>query len=138
MNARRVALVASTAFLGLTAIAGGVALVAEVIEPGLELLDGSPFSDYVVPGLSLTGVGVLSTVASALAWRRAGGGSVLAALAGAGIVIYEAVEVAVIGPHFLQALYAALGVGIVALAGTTRRSGRPLTPPTMTIVTRDA
>ena len=138
MDAGRAALVGSTAFLGLTAVAGGVALLTGVIEPGLELLDGSPFDDYVVPGLSLTGVGMLSAVASALGWRRAAGAAALAAIAGAGIVIYEAVEVAVIGPHFLQAIYAALGLGIVALAATTRRGGSPHAPPTMTIVTRDS
>ena len=137
MDIGRVGLIGSTGFLGLTAVAGGIALTAEVIQPGLELLDGSPLHDYVVPGLSLAGVGVLSTVASILAWRRSARARPLAATAGAAIVIYEAVEVAVIGPHFLQAAYAALGVGIVALAAASPRNARRQQPTTMTIVPRD-
>lgn len=124
MNVGRMVLIGSTAFLGLTAIAGGIALLTEVIDPGLEVLDGSPFEDYRVPGLSLTGLGVMSTAGSMLVWRRVAGAEVLCAMAGVGIVIYETVEVAVIGPHFLQALYAALGVGILALAAIPPRGGR--------------
>jgi len=135
MNVARIALVGSTAFLGLTAIAGGIALLTEVIAPGLELLEGSPFPDYLVPGLSLTGVGALGTVAAVLVGRRAAAGEVLCAMAGVGIVIYEVVEVAVIGPHFLQTLYGVLGVAIVALAAITAGARRPRSP-FMTTATR--
>jgi hypothetical protein len=128
MNVGRTVLIGSTAFLGLTAIAGGIALLTEVIDPGLGLLDGSPFEDYLVPGLSLTGLGVLSAASSMLVWRRVPGAEVLCAMAGIGIVIYETVEVAVIGRHFLQALYAALGVGILALAAIPPRGGRRQAP----------
>jgi hypothetical protein len=44
-------------------------------------------------------------------------------------VIYEEVEVAVIGPHFLQAFYGVLGVAIVALAVITSGTLRPTPPP---------
>lgn len=114
----RIAVIGGTMFLGLTATGGGIALLTGTIEPGLDLLDGSPFEDYVIPGLGLAALGVLALVAAAMLLRRpTPAAQLLCAAAGAGIVIYEAVEVMVIGPHVLQALYALLGVVIAVLAG---------------------
>ena len=133
MKGMWIALLVSTFFLGITALAGGVALVAGVIEPGLDLLDGSPFKDYLMPGLSLAGIGLLGLAATMMLIRGRSTVAVLTSSAsGAGIVIYEVVEVLVIGPHFLQTVYALLGVAMMILAGvmlaTLMRPQAPAVP----------
>jgi len=40
-------------FLALTAFAGGIGLIADLNAPSLEMLGGSLFHNYIVPGLAL-------------------------------------------------------------------------------------
>lgn len=61
--------------LGLGALGGGIALVAKpdgsVMQKPLSVLAGSPFADFLVPGLILGGLfGVGSLVAAAMGLRR--------------------------------------------------------------------
>ena len=102
--------------LGTTAVGGGLAMLSGVLATDPALLAGSVFPDYTVPALSLTAVGVLSCVAAVLVWRRHGCSAAASASSGLGIVIFEAVEVVVIGPHPLQAAYALVGLALIGLA----------------------
>lgn len=113
----RIGLSAINLFLGITAGGGGIGLLTGWIAPGNALLEGSIFASYVVPGLSLLVlVGGSALVAAGLVWRRAGWGPAAAAIAAAAILIFEGVEYAVIGYHWLQVAYVAIGVAIGLLA----------------------
>lgn len=58
-------LVALDLFAGLTACAGGAALAAGLDSFPLAWLAGTPFANYVAPGLILTGVGGIAAAAAA-------------------------------------------------------------------------
>ncbi len=49
----RIALFALEVLAALGAVAGGLALLAGVIRFPLEMLQGTPFGDYTIPGLIL-------------------------------------------------------------------------------------
>ena len=51
----RIALIVVEAFVALGAVAGGIALLTGVFAQGIPVawLQGTPFSDYTVPGLAL-------------------------------------------------------------------------------------
>ena len=92
----------------------------EIMPLPLSALAGSPFDTYLVPGLILFGVlGLGPLVAARLAWLRHPLAPTAAFVVGAGLLIWVAVEVAIIGYSNeppLQALYAILGVAIVLIA----------------------
>jgi hypothetical protein len=87
--------------LGIGALAGGIALVAKpdgsVMDLAPRLLDGSPFSDYLIPGLILGGMFGIGALAVAgvglLHWRIA---PFLGFVIGCGQMIWIAVELAII------------------------------------------
>ena len=133
-------LIALMAFQAVSALAGGAAMLIAPrggIFP-IEMLAASPFDTFLIPGLLLFGVlGVLPALAAwallarprwaAMApierafgahWSWPFGGAL-----GVALVIFIAVEVAMIGGHWLQGLYGGVGVGLIALAlwpGTRR------------------
>ncbi|MFI5258965.1 MAG: hypothetical protein ACHQ01_05065 [Candidatus Limnocylindrales bacterium] len=87
--------------LGLMALAGGVALVSapdgSVMQLPLTLLDGSPFSDFLVPGLILGGIfGLGSFAVAVLGVRRWAIAPFLAFAIGCGQMIWIVVELAII------------------------------------------
>jgi hypothetical protein len=91
-------LVILVAFLALTTVAGGIGLLTGAIAPGLELLQGSPFSSYTIPGLALAIiVGGSALIATILLVRRHRWGALACGVTGIGIVIFEIVEVLSIG-----------------------------------------
>lgn len=109
---------------GLSGVAGGFALVADPSGGALGLprswLDGSPFEDYLMPGLILLFIlGLIPLIVAWVVWK-ARRGSWLAALAvGVALLGWLAVQVLVIGYQAdppLQAIYGALGLGIVVLS----------------------
>jgi hypothetical protein len=110
------------AFLAVTAVAGGLGLLTGAISPGLELLEGSPFRSYTVPGLSLLViVGGSALAATGLLQRRQPLGTLASAVAGMMIMGFEIVEVLVIGSEpgvarNLQVFYFSLGLLITSLA----------------------
>jgi hypothetical protein len=131
-------LIVLTAFLALTAFAGGIGLLANFNAPPVELLEGSPFSDYTIPGMLLfVVVGGSAGLAAYLLIRRhpvAALGSVFAGLA---ILSFEVVEVVVIGSEpgvarSLQIFYFSLGALILITSLTYRwvrsASHRPAEP----------
>lgn len=103
-------------FLAVTAIAGGLGILFDLVGLPEQDLDGSPFSSYVIPGLSLLIlVGGSALVAAYLLRRREPSGAIVAADAGAAIMIFEIVQVRYIPFHFLQIVYFVLGAVIFAL-----------------------
>lgn len=128
----------STAQLVLTAVqaagamGGGIALVRDPVKNigmPLSLLDGTPFKDYLIPGLILLAVvGVFSLlvfVGLLLKWKAAWW---LSLASGGGLVIWIIAEVALLGylpgaGIALQIVFGLVGIAIVvlALARPTRR-----------------
>ena len=82
----RVALFVLDTFVALSAIGGGLAIVASLDRFPPEWLRGSPFGDYVIPGLILASiVGGSTGAAAAIVWRRPRLG--ISASAAAGLVL---------------------------------------------------
>jgi hypothetical protein len=110
--------------LSVGALGGGLVLMiaprGEIMPLPLAALAGSPFDTYFVPGLILfTIIGLGPLVAAVLTWARHPVAPFLAVVVGAGLLIWVAVEVAIIGYSNeppLQAIYAILGVAMLLLA----------------------
>ncbi len=109
-------------WLGLGALAGGVALVAKpdgsVMHMPLSWLAGSPFSDFFVPGLILGGLfGLGSFAVAVMGLRRWRVAPFLAFAIGCAQMIWIVVELAIIqGISILHPLYFLTGLGIAAAA----------------------
>jgi len=89
-------------FTGVTAMAGGISLMldryGDVIGIPLNLLYGSSFSNYLIPGLLLFGViGIGSLAAALILWKKAEISWVTTMLAGVALVIWIIVQVSIIG-----------------------------------------
>jgi peptidoglycan/LPS O-acetylase OafA/YrhL len=110
---------------GATAVAGGVLLAVapdgSLLRADPAALRGSPFSDWRPPGVllaTLVGGGYLLT-----AWRQRRDGRwarQLSMVAGAGLVTFEAFELAWIGFQPLEGVFAAVGAAVLLLAATDR------------------
>jgi hypothetical protein len=117
---RPIALVAVQLFIGVGALYGGGGLVADpsgaILGMPLALLAGSPFDDFLVPGLTLLLVnGVGSLVGAALALARVRWAGALAMALGAFLAAWIVLQVLWIGPiAWLQPLM--LGSGLVEAA----------------------
>jgi hypothetical protein len=106
---------------GLGGLAGGIALSAapdgSIMHMPTSLLRGSPFPDYLVPGLVLLLVlGVLPLLAVVLLLVRPFAGWLAAFTVGCGLVIWLVVEVTIIPFSWLQVSYGLLAVLIVVTA----------------------
>src|SRR5690242_8788399 len=93
--------------LGVTAIGGGIGLAGSPSEDSLgfdlSYLDGSPFVNYLLPGLwLLVFVGLGSLGAFWLTLRRSAVAAYAAAFAGFSIAVFEAVEATIVPFHLLQ------------------------------------
>lgn len=106
--------------LGVGALAGGIALVAKpdgsIMRFDLALLAGSPFSDYLVPGLILGGLfGIGSLAVAGMGMRRMLLAPFLAFAIGCGQMIWIVVELAIIREFsFLHPTCFAIGLVIAA------------------------
>ena len=112
------------------AFAGGIALAVEpdgsLLHARLSALHASPFTDWRIPGLllaTLVGAGLLAACRGELGrWRRA---PQLSVAAGAGLVVFESAALRWIGFQPLEAVVAAIGVGVIVLRWPAlHRSGR--------------
>jgi hypothetical protein len=126
--ARR-ALVAVELVTGAAGVAGGVLLVAapdgSLLRADPAVLAGTPFPDWRVPGVLLaTLVGGGFLLAGYWQWRNHQHARELSLLAGAGLIAFEAVELAWIGFQPLEAVFAAVGVSVMGLAARQPRRQR--------------
>lgn len=113
----QIGLVALDGFLGVTAVLGGLALLLGWLGMPMDLLADSPFGSYTIPALILIVlVGGSAALAAALMLRRPAWGVVASGLAGLVLLVFEAVELVVIGFSWLLACYVVLGLLILALA----------------------
>ncbi|MCB9140508.1 MAG: hypothetical protein H6642_19415 [Caldilineaceae bacterium] len=118
------------AFIGIGAVAGGLGLM---LNPSggslglpLELLEKTPFSTYLVPGLVLFTVNGLGNLAGAVAsfTRRRFAGEIAMAL-GAFLVAWILIQVYwMSGFHWLHWLYLGLGIVEAALGWSVWRAYR--------------
>jgi hypothetical protein len=117
-RATRIELAALDLFLGATAVLGGLGLLLHWYPPPPpELLAGSPFGSYTIPALVLAVVvGGSALVAAVAVLVRHPLAAAASAVAGLMILSFEAVQIAVIGLAWLQAVYVANGLLILALA----------------------
>jgi hypothetical protein len=127
-KAIRITLVIIEALIGLGAIAGGIAILTGAFDQWFSLawLQGTPFSDYTIPGLTLLiviGGGML--LAAATIFIQHEWAVLLSAAMGLIIIGFEIFEVAIIDRHAdaiipstlaQQSLMAALGLVIFGLA----------------------
>jgi hypothetical protein len=118
-------LVALELMTAVTGITGGVLLAAapdgSLLHADMNALNGTPFSDWRVPGvllLVLVGGGFL--LAGWWQWRDHWHARELSMAAGAGLIIFEVTEFAWIGFQPLQVFFALIGAIIIGLAGRTR------------------
>lgn len=115
-----IALQIFTLFLSVTAILGGLALTANFYTPPVELLQGSPFKNYTLPGLALTLIVGGSALCSFILLLRKNKFAVMSAsTVGVMIMFFEFVEVMIIGStlgpaFFLQVTYFGLGILVMA------------------------
>jgi hypothetical protein len=115
----RTTLLIVQAFVAITALAGGLALVVGSIDPAMgsvlmppaEYLAGSPFRTYLVPGLLLIVLvaGLHAVAFFAVLWD-ARWRTVLSAAGGFSCLIWIFVQMVYIPFSFLQALYFVIGL----------------------------
>ena len=107
--------------LAIGALGGGLALMAgphgEIIPLSVSLLSGSPFTSYFVPGaILLLILGVCPLFVALLAWRRHRAAPLATVASGVALIIWIAVEIAIVGYSNhppLQLAYLALGVAML-------------------------
>ncbi len=123
-------------FIGLGGVAGGLGLVLDpsggnlAMEP--EWLAGSPFSDYLIPGLVLLGVnGVGNLIGGILSFGNIRGHGDVAVVLGAFLTAWIVAQVWWIGlRHWLQPVYFCLGMLelVLGLSSCSARRPRRLPP----------
>jgi hypothetical protein len=116
----RVTLAIVDGFAAVSAIGGGIALMVGSIKPGTDLAAG-PFSwlisDYFVAGeilLVVTGGSALAAFVATLSERNAGAG--FSAAAGLVMMGWIGSEAVLVGTHWLQLAYFAVGLVMLVLA----------------------
>jgi hypothetical protein len=126
----RQALLGFNLFLGVTAVAGGLALLLGWMSLPLSSLAGSPFPDYTIPAwLLVVAVGGTALAAAGLLAVRVERGIVASLVSGSAIITYEIVEWNVFGFSVLLAVYIGIGAAILALAAFAEFEERATHPP---------
>jgi hypothetical protein len=112
---QRITLLAILGYEGLGALAGGILLAAapdgRLMDMPVEIMRGV-FADFLIPGLVLTGLGILNTAAFVAVFRRARIDWFLAGLGLGGLAVWFTVEIAILGElHWLHGMW---GLPVVA------------------------
>ena len=117
-------LVALEAVTGVAGLAGGLVLAiapdGSLLHADPAVLAGTPFPDWRWPGVLLAvlvGVGFLAS--AGWQWRGGWHACELSVVARAGLVLFEAIELAMIGFQPLQLLFTLVGLTIIALGSRT-------------------
>jgi hypothetical protein len=122
------------AFNASSALAGGGALAlwtdGSAIRAPLSLLEGTPFSTFLVPGLLLfAAVGVTNLIAAMLTLNREEGAEIPSFLAGLATVGWIIGELLVLEQFsWFQVIYLFTGLALMADAGWIRRERPRLQP----------
>jgi hypothetical protein len=115
-------LIALHAFLGVAAVGAGQAFVRTPSGAALgmttDLLDGSPFVDFRVPGLFLAVViGGANLLSGVLLWRRHPGSPLASLGTGLLLVAWVAIQTAIIGfRHWSQGIWWVTFIAVTVLA----------------------
>lgn len=115
-------------FIGLGAVGGGLGLVLKpdgaYLGMPLELLNSSPFSDFLVPGLVLLIVNGFGSIAGSISsFRRSRYAAEIALALGTFLVAWILIQVYWIHAfHWLHALYLCLGIIEFALGWLLRKT----------------
>jgi hypothetical protein len=120
---------------GLSGIGGGLGLVldpsGESVGIPLEWLSGSPFPDYLIPGVFLfTVLGIGPLLVAHGVWRRHPGSWAASVMVGVVLLLWIGIEIGVVGYQAdppLQLIYALLAfviLGAAALPGVRRHLRR--------------
>jgi len=112
---QRVILLCVLGYEGAGALAGGILLVAapdgRLMDMPVDIMHGF-FPDFLIPGLILIGLGILTTAAFAAVLRRTRADWLLAGLALGGLAVWFIVEIAILREvHWLHAMW---GLPVVA------------------------
>ena len=113
----RIGLLVLDGFLAVSAIAGAFLVVPTM---PMEWLKAGPFTDWTIPAIALGFVGFLATAAFLAVLRRRWLGAVASVVVGVGIIVFELVEIGVVGwtlsdpgpsyfPSWLQLIYLIVG-----------------------------
>ncbi|MEL7833476.1 hypothetical protein [Fodinibius sp. Rm-B-1B1-1] len=113
-------LLAFLVFQGISGLFGGGALIwnptGSALQMPISLLEGSLFSDYLIPGIILfTILGIFPLIVCLGLWQRKLWGWWGALLVSMALIIWIGVEIAMVGYHSdppLQLIYGLLAIGL--------------------------
>ena len=135
--ATRIGLLILNGFVAISAIAGAIWVVPTM---PMEWIRYGPFTDWTIPAIALGAVGVFAAATFvALLWRP-WLGALLSILAGVAMVVFELVEIGVVGwtlsdptlsgfQKSLQVVYLIIGSGQALLGWRLWLSTREAAPP---------
>lgn len=119
-------------FQGISGVFGGAVLVydptGKTLQMPISLLDGTPFGNYLLPGLILLVVlGIFPVIVVYGLWNKRRWSRVGTLAVGLALIIWIGVEIAMIGYQSeppLQAIYGAVGI-LILLILLISRTGDP-------------
>ena len=138
----RLALLVLHAIVAISAISGAIWVVPTM---PLEWLKAGPFDDWTIPAIALGFVGVLAAAAFVTVLVRPWLGALASIVAGAAMIAFELVEIAVVGwtlgdpelsgypQAWLQPIYFAVGSGQLLL-GAGLWFARRVEAPTLPVI----
>ena len=129
----RVVLVVLEILMGLAAVGGGLDLVltnGRLMGMSAELLEGSPFASFFIPGLVLLVVGIANLASAAAVVLRHRWGAPASVVVGILWIGWFVVQVGVVGlMNWQQPVYFAVGLLIIALAAPALFGQRKMSGP---------
>jgi hypothetical protein len=122
VNVRQL-LIGLLAFNGIGAVSGGIGLIRGGMGLPLRLLEGTPFSDYMTPGLILALIVGTSSLAAAIAvWKRAETAGLVSIVAGAVLLGWIVTEFVMIPSAWIpQLLFFLIALVILRLGRTLHK-----------------